>query len=311
MVSGSDLFFALFNNLAIFIALTAVYGYFLGYFEKISVIKRQLITGALFGIFAIGCMYAKIPVYEGVIVDQRNAIVAVSGLCGGGVSAIVSAVITGSYRLYLGGGGALAGAIGVCLAALSGLILRIVFGKLDTFLKAISGGFLATLVILPGFLFVDDFQTGFALMMSMAVPFGTAILLGIAMVGLLINRQTELFNIEKAFRESEKRYRAVVEGTTDLIINVNEKGEFIYTNKMSEEIFGVSPNEIAGMSSFDFVHRIQLILGFPLSFKQSLLTYSNRRKIPSLYKKQHPHGNFRNQNGQRKNRWCLQYALDR
>ena len=253
MVSGTDLFFALFNNLAIFIALTAIYAYILSYFDKAHPVKKQFVTGTLFGIFAIGCMYAKIPVYEGVIVDQRNAIVALSGLYGGVLAAFISAVMTGSYRLYLGGGGALAGFIGVCLAAFAGIILRILFKKLDTVLKAGAGGLLATIIILPGFLFVDDLQTGFRLMMSMSLPYGSAIFLGISLVGLVLNRQTEQFKIEKAFRESEKRYREVVEGTSDLVTNVDEKGRFTYVNNMSQEIFGISPAEIIGKSAFDFI----------------------------------------------------------
>jgi 5TMR of 5TMR-LYT. len=45
--------------------------------------------GISFGLFAIGCMFAKIPVFEGVIVDQRNAIIALSAVFGGPVSAVV------------------------------------------------------------------------------------------------------------------------------------------------------------------------------------------------------------------------------
>lgn len=254
MVSGADLFFSLFNNLAIFIALTAIYGYFLGYFEKSGSSKKQTITGMLFGVFAIGCMYAKIPVYEGVIVDQRNAIIALSGVCGGPLSAIISAVMAGCYRLYLGGSGALAGVIGICLAGIAGICLKRLLGRLDTLPKAFVGALLATIIILPGFLFVEDFQTGFNLMKSMAFPYGVAIFLGISLVGLLLNRQEELFEVEKAYRQSEEKYREVVEGTTDLITYVNEKGQFIYINRMSEEILGVPPDTILNMSAFDFVH---------------------------------------------------------
>lgn len=254
MVSGPALFFSLFNNLAIFIALTAVYGYFLKYFEQSGSLKKQTVVGVFFGIFAIGCMYAKIPVYEGVIVDQRNAIIVLSGLTGGLFSAIISGVMAGSYRIYLGGGGVLAGVIGVCLAAIAGIILKKLFGRLDTFPKAGFGALLATVIILPGFLFVEDIHTGFQLMQSMALPYGVAIFLGISLVGLLLSRQKDLFDIEKAFRKREEQYREVVEGTSDLITYVNNKSQFIYVNRMSEDIFGISPESILTMSAFDFVH---------------------------------------------------------
>ncbi|HEY5674238.1 MAG TPA: hypothetical protein VIR78_11075 [Malonomonas sp.] len=54
MVSGFDLFFTLFNNLAIFIALASLYGYLLTQFRSASQRKRQLLLGLSFGVFAIG-----------------------------------------------------------------------------------------------------------------------------------------------------------------------------------------------------------------------------------------------------------------
>ena len=71
MVQGIDLFFSLFNNLAIFIALVAVYRYLVLQFKKTRWYRRQIVLGLSFGVFAVAVMYARIPVYEGVIVDQR------------------------------------------------------------------------------------------------------------------------------------------------------------------------------------------------------------------------------------------------
>ena len=79
MTLGVSLFLSLFNNLAIFILLVAVYGYVYSKLEDWSLLSRQAVFGLLFGLFAISCMYAKIPVAEGVIVDQRNTIIALSG----------------------------------------------------------------------------------------------------------------------------------------------------------------------------------------------------------------------------------------
>ena len=93
MVSGIQLFWGLFNNLAIFILLASGYGYFFRKLINDSGIKRHIILGVLFGVFALACMFVKIPVAKGVIVDQRNAVVALSGIFGGPVSAIISAVI--------------------------------------------------------------------------------------------------------------------------------------------------------------------------------------------------------------------------
>ncbi|MRG70395.1 hypothetical protein GH722_01320 [Alphaproteobacteria bacterium HT1-32] len=56
-------------------------------------------------------MHIFIPIAEGVRVDQRNAIITLAGAFGGPVTAIVCAIFAGTYRVYLGGAGALAGVV--------------------------------------------------------------------------------------------------------------------------------------------------------------------------------------------------------
>lgn len=134
MTRGIDLFFTLFNNLAIFIALVTFYNYLTHKYYKSFWIKRQILSGFSFGVFAIGCMYAKIPVFEGVIVDQRNTIIALSGAFGGPVSAFISAAMAGTFRLYLGGNGVVAGLVGVGLSSMAGAVLWPVFRTLGVVL---------------------------------------------------------------------------------------------------------------------------------------------------------------------------------
>ena len=50
MTSGADLFFGLFNNLAIFIILVAVYGFLNSSLENKSPIIRQIILGFTFAL---------------------------------------------------------------------------------------------------------------------------------------------------------------------------------------------------------------------------------------------------------------------
>jgi|GEM_PF-1110446 len=205
MVRGVELFFSLFNNLAIFIALVTVYGYLLRNFKASARFRRQISMGISFGLFAIGCMFAKIPVFEGVIVDQRNAIIALSGVFGGPVSAVLSAFLAGAFRIHLGGGGALAGVIGVSLAAVSGIVLNRFPGSFSSVRKAFTSSLFATLIILPGFLFVKDFHTGWTLMKAMALPYGLAIFAGIMLVGLLLNREKNELAFEVALQENQER----------------------------------------------------------------------------------------------------------
>ncbi|TKB25226.1 PAS domain S-box protein [Desulfopila sp. IMCC35006] len=254
MISGVNLFFSLFNNLAIFIALVTIYGYLLVKFDKSDWYRRQVVIGFSFGIFAIGCMYARIPVFEGVLVDQRNAIIVLSGVFGGPLAAFLSAVLAGSFRIYLGGGGALAGVVGVSLAAIAGIVLNKFPGRFTSIPKAAVSALFATLIILPGFLFVGNLQTGWTLLKAMTLPYGLAIFSGIFLVGLLLNREDERHHAELSFQESEKKYRELIEGTQDLITHADSMGNFTFVNHVAEKILGFAPQECIGRSAFQFVH---------------------------------------------------------
>ena len=254
MVRGSELFFALFNNLALFIALVTLYGFLLQKLAGTARIRRQSVIGLLFGIFAIGCMHARIPVFEGVIVDQRNAIVALSGAFGGPTSALISAVMAGGYRIYLGGAGVLGGVVGVSLSAAAGIILNRFPRTFGTFGKAALSALAAVIIILPGFLFINDFRTGWQLMIDMSLPYGFAIFTGILLAGLLLNRQEERLDFEESFRRSEKQYRELIEGTQDLITHTDPDGNLTFVNHMSEKFLGPPPSECVGMSTFSFFH---------------------------------------------------------
>jgi PAS domain S-box-containing protein len=60
--------------------------------------------------------------------------------------------------------------------------------------------------------------------------------------------------MEKALQESEQRYRDLVEGTDNLITQINHQGELTFVNHQARKIFGLPPEECLGRSAFDFVH---------------------------------------------------------
>jgi PAS domain S-box-containing protein len=252
MVRGTDLFFALFNNLAIFIALVAAYGFLIGRFEKSNPLQRQAWVGLAFGFFAIGCMYAKIPVYEGVIVDQRNAVVALSGAFGGPLAALVSAILAASYRVYLGGGGVLAGAVGVCLAAVAGIGLHRFHRRMDNPGLAAAGALFATILILPGFLLVGNLQTGWTLLKGMALPYGTAIFLGIFLVSLLLTHEERRQETSEALRDSEIRLNTILSNVGAYIYIKDTNYRYTYANSKACELLGRDLSAILGADDSTF-----------------------------------------------------------
>jgi len=81
------------------------------------------------------------------------------------------------------------------------------------------------------------------------------------MVGALgINRDiTKSKNIENALRESEHRFRSLVETTDDWIWAINLEGIHTYSNPSIKNILGYEPEEIVGKPSFALLHEEDLI----------------------------------------------------
>jgi len=86
---------------------------------------------------------------------------------------------------------------------------------------------------------------------------------------------------EAALHASEERYRLLVEGTESLVVQVDNKGHFLYANPAAETIFAITPQNLIGQSLFEFIHpddqQASLsALNRWLQEKPSNITFSNR-----------------------------------
>ncbi len=59
---------------------------------------------------------------------------------------------------------------------------------------------------------------------------------------------------EEALRDSEQRYRAIVENAYDLIIEISQKGECHYSSPNCQVVLGYKSADLLGKNFFDFVH---------------------------------------------------------
>jgi PAS domain S-box-containing protein len=82
----------------------------------------------------------------------------------------------------------------------------------------------------------------------MEVPYVTETL--IAKSTRLIERK----RLADALRESENRFRNLIENLTDVISTLTPDGTIIYESPSLEHVFGYKPEELLGKNAFDFVH---------------------------------------------------------
>lgn len=65
---------------------------------------------------------------------------------------------------------------------------------------------------------------------------------------------TEHKRAEEELKESEEKYRTLVENTNDIIFTVDLKGNFLFVNKAFKKILGYSDKEIKKINGFKLIH---------------------------------------------------------
>ncbi|MFX0066411.1 MAG: PAS domain S-box protein [Candidatus Hermodarchaeota archaeon] len=52
----------------------------------------------------------------------------------------------------------------------------------------------------------------------------------------------------------EKKYRDLISNLTDIVIEIDSEGNFIYISPQVYDTFGYKPEEALGLNGFDFIH---------------------------------------------------------
>ena len=208
-----SLLILLLNNISIFVVLIVGYSFLSDWLREGEPLTRQALLGLFFGLVVIISMHVKIPAAEGVVIDQRNAIIVLASAFGGPVAGLVTTVMAALFRMHLGGIGTFAGIAGAVLSALIGAL----FHRLDWHRRGPGTLVLASAVGVvfsaPAFLLVGDLQTGWVLLQRMAVPWGVGIFVGILFGSLLLQREDRRQVAEREKRISEDRYRTLFDSS--------------------------------------------------------------------------------------------------
>ncbi|MDP2153867.1 MAG: EAL domain-containing protein [Methylotenera sp.] len=151
-------FIDLIHNITLLVALTTIYQVVLSR-NKRNPLTQVLLFGVLFGLAGVVGMITPVQYGNGVIFDGRSIILFVAGMFGGPLSALISALIIGFYRAWLGGGGVLVGIAVTVASASIGVAFYFYRKSFGGSLKAFSllgAGLLVHVIMLSLFLFLPN-----------------------------------------------------------------------------------------------------------------------------------------------------------
>src|SRR5579885_3478365 len=94
---------------------------------------------------------------------------------------------------------------------------------------------------------------------------------------------------EEVLRESEERYRTLVEYTSDLIIEVSSDGRFLYLSPNHRDVSGYEPIELVGRSIFEHIHPDDRSTVMA-EFQRAIKAFSSGH---SIYRYKHKSGEWR------------------
>ncbi len=99
-------------------------------------------------------------------------------------------------------------------------------------------------------------------------------------------------SVEEQRRESEERYRTLVEHTYDFVIESSIDGRFLYLSSGYAKTLGYAPDELLGKNIFDGVHPDDL-LTVAEAFSRGFARSSEDDVVQAVYRYRHKNGEWR------------------
>ena len=265
----------LLQNTAILLALSYVYEFWWNKNDEPKSILNKIITGFIIGLIGVVLMLTPWILVPGLVFDTRSVVLSVSGLFFGKLPTIIAMIITGSYRLYLGGEGVWMGTMVVITSGTIGLIwnrYRPLIKSKHNSVELISLGFVVHLFMLGCTIFLPS-EIKMNTIRTIAIPILTVYPVATLLLGTLMFSQYKNWQNKRAvdkLRESERRFTELLANTFLYSLIVNEKGEIIFCNKSFLDASGYTFKELAEKSLFDTLIPLESKEEFRMLFQNAL-----------------------------------------
>lgn len=240
-------FIPLINNITLLLSLSILYSIISRRWDYSSVLHR-VIAGILFGIVAIVGMMNPLKLQPGVIFDGRSIILSIGGLFGGPITALISTLMSSVYRIYLGGAGTYMGVGVIVSSSLFGVIYYYIRKRYKKSINILYLFIFGVIVHLNMLLLTSTLPISMSYDILKTIAFPVLIIYptGSLLMCLLFLQQESRLKVINALKESEEKYRLLVEKASNPIVKLDSSGRIIFINSFAQELIGFQPLEVIG-----------------------------------------------------------------
>jgi signal transduction histidine kinase/CheY-like chemotaxis protein/HPt (histidine-containing phosphotransfer) domain-containing protein len=205
--------------------------------------------GLVFGAVIVLNMMNPVHVAPGVFIDGRSALMTLAGFVGGPITAVVAAIISDTYRLWLGGAGAIVGAVNVVVAGAIGVGGRWIALRRDGELRpghllplsivAALVPNIARLVFLPS-------PLRFQVLEAIFLPITIGTIGGVVIFGFLLLREQRRIELDAALGRKTEILEATLSTIPDGILVLDADLKLITCNETLFEVLELDREAILG-----------------------------------------------------------------
>ena len=233
----------LLNNAALLLAMAVVYAA-IGFRPRAPrTVLRQLAVGVFLSAVGLLVMLNAWELRPGIVFDTRSVVLSLGGLFFGLIPSLVAVVVTGAYRIWLGGAGATMGVAVILTSASIGLAWRAVRYReiergslVELYLFGVA---VHTVMLVCSALLPEGGRQAFLASVGIAVmavyPVATAL---VGWVMLAWRDRSERLETAEQLRVSEERYRRLFRNALSGHYISSPDGRLVDCNPTFLEIFG-------------------------------------------------------------------------
>jgi PAS domain S-box-containing protein len=251
----NSIFLGLVNNAALLLAMGLLY-------DTLSLRRRpwhfmpeQILTGIGIGVIGIAVMLTPWVYSQGLVFDTRSVLLSISGLFFGTLPTLIAIGMTAALRLYQGGVGAPMGVTVICISGAIGIGWRYLCRRglekstsleLYLFGVVVHVGMLLCSFLLP-------WPMSLTVLRQIILPVIIIYPVVTMALGMLLVRRLRRKHMDEELRESEERYRLLVETSPDGVGLTKPDGRIHVINLQGAVMLGYRDSaELMGENIFQF-----------------------------------------------------------